>query len=146
MQINFKKIHVGSLIKIRVEEKNIKKERICNFMKCSEDDIMKVYNSKSIDSDLMMKWSKLLEYDFFRIYTQHLILYSPPEKMGYNNDKQKNTKLPHFRKNIYTIEIIDFIMEMIERGEKSKQQIIADYNIPKTTLYKWIKKYTTNVK
>ena len=24
------------------------------------------------------KWSKILEYDFFRIYTQHLILYAPP--------------------------------------------------------------------
>lgn len=50
--------------------------------------------------------------------------------------------MPQFRKNIYTKEIIYFILEIIQTGEKTKKQVIEDYNIPKTTLYKWIEKYT----
>lgn len=49
--------------------------------------------------------------------------------------------LPTFRKNIYTKEVIDFILELIETGEKTKAQVIQEYNIPKSTLHKWIYKY-----
>lgn len=48
--------------------------------------------------------------------------------------------MPHFRKNIYTKEVINFMLEMIETGKKTKSQVISEYNIPKTTLYKWIEK------
>ena len=34
-------------------------------------------NAKSIDTETLLKWSNLLDYDFFRVYTQHLILYAP---------------------------------------------------------------------
>lgn len=142
MSIDFKTIHIGSLIKLRVAENKIELERIRNFMKCSEQDIDEMYESKSLDADLIMRWSKLLEYDFFRIYTQHLILFAPPGKIGYNELKQKKTALPQFRKNIYTKEVIDFILEMVQTGKKTKHQVIEEYNIPKTTLYKWIDKYT----
>ncbi len=30
---------------------------------------------------------------------------------------------------------------MIEIGDKSTQQIIDEYKIPKTTLYRWLSKY-----
>ena len=53
----------------------------------------------------------------------------------------KKSALPQFRKNIYTKEIIDFILERIENGEMTKNQVIEQYGIPKTTLYKWIDKY-----
>lgn len=111
-------------------------------MKCSEDDIIRIYESESINADVLLKWSKLLNYHFFRIYTQHLILFAPPEKFGYKQSPQKKSaELHQFRKNIYTIEIIEFILEMIKNGRKTKQQVINDYNILKTTLYKWIEKY-----
>ena len=37
------------------------------------------------------KWSKILEYDFFRIYSQHLILYAPPSA-NENKSKKENQK------------------------------------------------------
>jgi transposase-like protein len=49
--------------------------------------------------------------------------------------------LPVFRKNIYTKEIIDFIMERLNNKEKTKFEIMKEYGIPKSTLYKWIHKY-----
>lgn len=142
MSTNFKEIYIGSLIKQLVEESGIGIPRICNFLKCREEEIHNMYESKSLDSEILLKWSKLLEYDFFRIYSQHLILYAPVaanEKT--ENQKSKKTSIPQFRKNIYTKEIIDFVIGQIDSKKMTKNQIIERYNIPKTTLYKWISKY-----
>ena len=138
--MNFKSIHIGILINKAVTESGTEMSRICNFFKCSTDDISEMMNAKSIDTETLLKWCKLLEYDFFRIYTQHLILYAPTSAKAENTKKQKPV-LPRFSKNIYTKEVIDFILEQIQNKEMTKVQIIERYNIPKTTLYKWISKY-----
>lgn len=139
--MNFKEIHIGLLINQLVTESGIEMSRICNFINCQEGDVLKMYESKSLDSEVLLRWCKLLEYDFFRLYSQHLVLYSPKSAGRSKGSKNKNSSLPVFRKNIYTKEIIDFILELIENNEKTKQQVMEDYNIPKTTLYKWISKY-----
>lgn len=138
--MNFKEIHIGTLINQAVAERGIEMSRICNFLKSSEEDVLKMYQARSIDTETLLRWSKLLEYDFFRIYSQHLILYSPPSATE-KEKKQTQTKLPRFRKNVYTQEVIDFILEQIKTGEKTKNEVVKEYNIPKTTLYKWISKY-----
>lgn len=114
--------------------------RICNFMKCEEEEVKQIYLQENLSTDILLKWSKLLEYDFFRIYSQHLILYAPVSADNENTKTQK-TNLPQFRKNIYTKEIIDFILEQVSSGEMTKTQVMEKYKIPKTTLYKWISKY-----
>lgn len=140
--MNFKDIHIGSLIYHRAIEYKIDGNRISKFLNCTEDDITKMYSAKSLDTEILLKWSKLLKYDFFRIYTQHLILYAPLGNIN-NTSFQKNEKssVPVFRKNIYTKEMISFILEQIALGKKNRLQIIEHYRIPKTTLYQWIKKY-----
>lgn len=135
----FIKINVGSLIQQLVTEKELDICRICNFLHCNEKEIVKMYKAKSLDTEVLLRWSKLLEYDFFRIYTQHLILYAPPSLQS--EKKKKSSLLPVFRKNIYTREIVEFILGEISSGIISKQEVIDKYRIPKTTLYKWIKKY-----
>ncbi|MCQ4138767.1 transposase [Chryseobacterium sp. HMWF035] len=139
MKHNFKHINLGYLIRQRVLDYNITISRICLFFNTTETEIYEMYNSESLDSKTLLKWSKLLKYDFFRLYSQHLILYSPPTARD-PEYKDKNI-LPQFRKNIYTKEIIDFILEILETGYKTKDQIMAEYGIPKTTLHKWISKY-----
>ncbi|HBV14931.1 transposase [Chryseobacterium carnipullorum] len=143
---NFKEIHIGSLIKQRITElgEEMEMNRICNFLKCTELDVLEMYQAESLDSKLLLRWSKLLEYDFFRIYSQHLILFSP--KSAETIRAQSTTTLPLFRKNIYMREIIEFIIELIQSGKKNKEQVIKEYRIPKTTLYKWIDKYQHNEK
>lgn len=139
---NFKDIHIGFFLKQRASECDIQITRICSFLDCDDQEVRKMFQSRNLDSGLLLKWSKLLKYDFFRIYSQHLILYSPPSSADFNFSS-KETSLPKFRKNIYTKEIIEFMLELIKNGSKTKQQIIKEYNIPKTTLYIWIKKYET---
>ncbi|WP_334126387.1 transposase [Empedobacter brevis] len=137
--MNFKDIHIGILINQLVTERGIEISRICNFMKYTENEIEDMYQQKSLDTELLLKWSKLLEYDFFRLYSQHLILYAPPSAT--KEIKAKKASLPHFRKNIYTKEMIGFILEQINTGQMTKNNVIQRYRIPKTTLYKWIEKY-----
>ena len=79
---------------------------------------------------------------FFRIYTQHLILYAPPSAET-KTVKKANKKItfPQFRKNIYTKEVIDFIIEQISTKKMTINEVLGKYKIPKTTLYKWISKH-----
>ena len=138
--MNFKSIHIGILINKAVTESGIEMSRICNFFNCTEDEVIEMYQQENLPTDILLKWSKLLEYDFFRIYTQHLILYAPTSAKAENTKKQKPV-LPRFRKNIYTKEIIDFVLEQINTKEMTKTEVMERYGIPKTTLYKWISKY-----
>ena len=78
---------------------------------------------------------------FFRIYTQHLILYAPLSAVDEKTKVKKKSSLPQFRKNIYTKEIINFVLEQINTKEMTKTEVMKRYGIPKTTLYKWISKY-----
>lgn len=137
--MNFKEINIGALVMQRVAEQEMGISRICNFFKYTEEEIENMYTQENLSTDILLKWSKLLEYDFFRLYSQHLILYAPPEKQEKQNNKK--TTLPQFRKNIYTKDVIDFILEQIRTGEMTKNEVMERYRIPKTTLYKWISKY-----
>ncbi|MCW3169094.1 transposase [Chryseobacterium sp. 09-1422] len=134
----YKVIHIGQSIKELVDHNEITIERICNFLGKDEEFVENVYASKSIDTDILLRWSKLLEYDFFRLYSSHLILYAPPSAV--NKRKEKSDKAPQFRKNIYTQEIKDFILKQIESGEMTQADVIKEYSIPKSTLHRWLQK------
>jgi hypothetical protein len=139
MKIDFKDLHIGEIIYTRVMERDVQIDRICSFMKLDEENVKKMYASKNLDTDILLRWSKLLEYDFFRYFSQHLILYAPPSSVNYN--KLGKSVLPEFRKNLYTKEVIDFILDLIDKKEKSKVQIMSEYKIPKSTLHRWLVKY-----
>ncbi|MGC5746649.1 transposase [Chryseobacterium sp. NFX27] len=138
----YKEIHIGKFIKEMVDENEVSMERICNFLNKDDQFIENVYQSRSIDTDLLLRWSKLLEYDFFRLYSSHLILYAPPSAV--NKNHKKSDKIPYFRKNIYTQEIKDFIMKRILSGEMTYGEVIKEYSIPKSTLHRWLQKNNDN--
>ena len=138
--MNFKDIPIGKLIEQKVIEQKILISRICNFLNCEEEDVKEMYQKNSIDTYILLRWSKLLGYDFFRIYTQHLILYAPSSNENSAPEKNTKTQLPEFRKNIYTEEIKTFILEKINSKEMTNAEVVLRYNIPKSTLSKWIRK------
>ncbi len=140
---NFKNIHIGKLIAQRMKECEIEVERAANFLDVLEEEIEQMYLQKSIDSYTLLRWSKLLKYDFFRIYSQHLILYAP--QYTSKKDKPKSV-LPVLKKNVYTQEVILYLVELVESGKKTGRQIQKEYNIPATTILRWINKYKKNKK
>lgn len=89
MLANFKYIHIGKMIHQRMKECDVGVDRAAKFLKVTEEEVEKVYDKKSVDSSQLLSWSKLLEYDFFRIYSQHLILYAPQDKNKAKRKKQK---------------------------------------------------------
>ncbi|MDN3707904.1 transposase [Myroides ceti] len=136
-----KDIHIGKLLKQRVEELEMDPARITAFMRCTEQEILTTYKEKMISTDRLLRWSKLLGYDFFRLYSGHLVLYHRDTSIKINN-KDKSSSLPVFRKNIYTKEIIDYIVDQISTKKKTIKEVITDYQIPTNTLYRWLKKHT----
>lgn len=57
--MNFKTINIGTLINQRVTESGTEMSRICNFLKCTEKEVEELYRSKSLDTEVLLKWSKL---------------------------------------------------------------------------------------
>lgn len=136
MKVDYKDIHIGNAVKIRVNELGIKS---CDLIKeIPYSNLEELYREKNVDAELLLTLSKLLNFDFFRIYTQHLILYSPSRAKTENKPPAYQ---PLYNRNLYTKEIIEFILELHSKGIKSNIQIQEDYNIPKSTLQKWITKY-----
>lgn len=88
-----KDIHVGELIKVRIQELDISSDRICAFIPCTPSELREMMTKKSLDCDLLLKLSKILQYDFFRLYSQHLILYAPSPNPS-NVERIKDEKLP----------------------------------------------------
>ncbi|QBA22908.1 transposase [Chryseobacterium indologenes] len=136
--MNIKNIHIGSLIQSKVEEYQISIERISRFLNSTEDEVESMYHAKSMDTDVLLKWCKLLKFDFFRFYTGHLILYAPQARIDNIFTQKENTLV--FRKSIYTQEVKDFILDKIKTGKMTANDVVKRYKIPKTTLYKWMKK------
>lgn len=144
---NFKNIHIGKLIAQRMKECEIEIERAANFLDVSEEEIKRMYIQKSIDSHALLRWSKLLKYDFFRIYSQHLILYAPQHTpKGGKDPKEIKSALPVLKKNVYTQEVILYLIELVESGKKTGRQIQKEYNIPATTILRWVNKHKKSKK
>lgn len=145
MIADLKRIHIGEFIFELWQRSEIPMERVCNYFKCEEEEVRLIFKQETMTTDKLLRWSKLLGYDFFRIYSQHLILYAPGasnrDKDGKNKEKRNKEQVPAFRKNIYTKEIIDYLLDLIRKEEKTPKQIIEEYKIPKTTLYRWMQKY-----
>lgn len=136
-----KQIHIGQLIQMRCSELEVDDTRLDTVLKDFEITKETLFQSEAVNTNLLLKLSKLLDYDFFRIYTQHIILYAPPSAPQNLKKSTTKSKLPEFRKNIYTVEIIQFVIEKITSKEKTVREIMDEYKIPKTTLYKWLTKY-----
>lgn len=139
-----KDIHIGQIIHRIVTVKQIEIEKILkSFETFSEDEIQKMYDSKSLDSAVLLQWCKLCAYNFLLIYHEHLQIYAPiaaAAKIKLPSKKDAEIEKLHFNKSVYSNEVKEFILELIETKEMSVAAVISNYQIPKTTVYKWLKK------
>jgi transposase len=146
--MNYKHIHIGKYIKNRMSELGVGPEYLEGKLKQSHVNVEEMLGKEEISSGLLLRISRILSYDFFRIYSMNLVLYSSPN-MGFkklnqgNQDKAKGTTTPKFSKNTYTPQVISFILDKHRKGELTAAEMIKQYRIPKTTLYRWLKKYNT---
>ena len=140
--LNYKEIHLGNHIKEISKIKNLSVSRACTFLKCNAQEIHEMYEQKSLDSELLLKWCKLLDYNFFMFYHSHLQLYKPSAATTHVAVAEK-ASLPNpyvFKKNLYSPELIDYILKKLDDNVLSIGEVIKLYNIPRTTIYRWVKK------
>jgi hypothetical protein len=134
--IDFKKIHLGKVIKDLVQELDISEEFIMQRIKCDKNMLQSYYKSENIDVKSMLKWSKILRFDLFRLYSMHLMLHHGISMKPKNKQIKKELGL---RKNVYTHEMKIFIINQIRNNAITISGAIEKYSIPKTTIYKWLK-------
>lgn len=141
--MDYKNIHIGSHIKKIAQIKELSITRACIFLKCSHQDILIMYEQETLEAKTLLRWSKLLEYNFFMIYHTHLQMFSPiSASTKLIAAKEKEREQYEFRKNIYSEEIILWLLKKMENGELTPQEIINKYHIPRTTIYRWKKRHT----
>ena len=61
-------IHIGEEINKRVKLFIITRKCIMITFRCNDEKINRMYNSKDLKTDILMKWSLLLNYNFFELY------------------------------------------------------------------------------
>lgn len=59
-------IHIGSLIKAKVEERGLSISDFARLLHYERTNIYKIFKRQSIDVDLLIRISRVLEYDFLR--------------------------------------------------------------------------------
>lgn len=65
-------VPIGKLIKEKLEEKGLSAMWLAERVPCSRANIYKVFNKSSVDTELLLRISLLLDFDFFQYYTQSL--------------------------------------------------------------------------
>lgn len=61
-------IHIGQEIKERVSNSDITTKDIKVFFRCTDEKLKRMYHSNHLRSDLLLKWSILLDFNFFQLY------------------------------------------------------------------------------
>jgi transcriptional regulator with XRE-family HTH domain len=66
---DFMIIHIGNKIKSTVTKKGISVSEFGRRINMSRENVYSIFKRKSIDTELLSRISKVLEYDFFQYYT-----------------------------------------------------------------------------
>ena len=62
-----KEIHIGSLIKEKMEERGLSVSDFAHALHYERTNIYKIFKRSSIDVDLLLRISEVLAYDFLRV-------------------------------------------------------------------------------
>ena len=65
-------IHIGQLIRQRMEECQMSVSELSRRYGCSRVNMYKIFDKPSIDTAMLLRFSLLLDYDFFQQYRNEL--------------------------------------------------------------------------
>lgn len=65
-----KEIHIGKLIHAKMKEQGRTNVWLARQLPCSPNHIYKIYNNPSISTDLLVRISNILGYNFFEEYIE----------------------------------------------------------------------------
>lgn len=101
-------IHIGEFIRKVAEEKGIKTGDFAKKINKNRNNIYDIFKRSSVDSELLLKISKVLEHDFFIYYSESLRNLTDQSEAG----KDRNA----IAKELQTLhQKVDAIMETLKR-------------------------------
>ena len=62
-------MHIGNLIRLKVKEQKKTSVWLAQSLSCSRTNVFKLYDKKSVDTDGLIRISKILVFDFFSLYS-----------------------------------------------------------------------------
>ena len=65
-------LHIGERIRKRMEEQQISIVWLAKHLSCSRTNVYKLLNKYSLDTEILAKISKLLDFDFFSLYSEEI--------------------------------------------------------------------------
>lgn len=65
-------LHMGNLIRQRMKEKQISVVLMAKYLSCSRNNVYKLLNKYSMDTEVLAKISRLLDFDFFALYSREI--------------------------------------------------------------------------
>ncbi|MBO5024675.1 MAG: XRE family transcriptional regulator [Bacteroidaceae bacterium] len=65
-------MHIGNQIKMKMKEKKKSVVWLANELGYSRINIYKIFDKRSIDSNILLRISTILDFDFFSLYTEEL--------------------------------------------------------------------------
>lgn len=133
-------IHIGKLILEACLALQITDERMENFFSMPYAEVENMFAQEHLSTDLLLKWSKLLKFDFFRIYSEHLMMFHGISAKLFKDHSHIATGLD-VRKNLYTPEIKQFIVNKVQTNQMTIPEAIERYGVGRTTLFRWIAKF-----
>ena len=66
-----REIHIGKLIKAKMKEQGRTNVWLARQLPCSPNHIYKIYNSPSINTEMLVRISKILGYNFFEDFIEN---------------------------------------------------------------------------
>ena len=66
-----KEIHIGKLIRMKMKEQGRTNVWLARQLPCSPNHIYKIYNIPSINTEMLVRISKILGYNFFEEFIQN---------------------------------------------------------------------------
>jgi hypothetical protein len=139
-------ISIGLIITRIMEEKEFSVDELRLKLGITTSSLNELLSSNSIDTILLLKISKALRYDFFRLYSSHLMLHYGISSSVSRTKSKVDIEGVQIRKNVYTKELIFHLIKKVRTNKMSIKDVILKYGIPKTTFYKWLQKYPNEIK
>lgn len=65
-------IHIGSLIRLKMEERQKTVVWLAEQLSCSRTNVYKIFDKYSVDTEMLARISSILEFDFFSVYSDDI--------------------------------------------------------------------------
>lgn len=65
-------IHIGQCIREKVDEQGKTTVWLARELGCHRTNLYKIYDKRTIDTGILLRISRILDYDFFQLYSKEL--------------------------------------------------------------------------